>query len=1130
MFFMFLMMCFLSIHDLFSYDKVEVVAYKEDESFSKAKSMYVYDDELYLLVPPKILIYTSTLSFINSIEIKAESPISFVVHNNKLYVLDQKKCEVKVLDRDGNDIYIFGGCGSEYGLLSSPQDIKVFDNKIFIADKSKVNVYNEDGIFLYSFYTLSKDRLKNYNPNLMFFDPEGFLNIFDRKNQIIVKYDYYGKVEKEYSKKDFPGDVTFDGFIYTGSEDGKIREYDLDFNQKGVFGTKGKNKYEFQSFSDIKAYKNGIFILDSKNKKIVYLKVENKNKKDIKRKIYFKDDMQLKPYKVYKLDGFIFNLEDTGKIVFYSSKKGAEGIYYHDGLNINPMLLSSDKKNFLSVNDLFILNNRIYILDNLDYKVKVFENKENILSFGEKVKIFGDTKEGRFSQPVRMVISELENLYILDSKLKYVQVFNKDGVFLYLIDLSKNINDNLIDLFVKDNELIVLSNKSVFYFDFNGKLLNKFDLKNISSALSFCNDQKDYIFVLDVTGRIMVYDFNGNYIGSFGSKGVGYFDFSNPYMIRYNDRKLYVSDKSGKIISFEIRYFSYPLSFDIDYDTSVPRVNFTYKVRGEKYLKDLYVEKSTDALNFKKIESLFDENLIYSTTNYYRLKLLSITGDEKYSDLRYVFIPSYEKKATKTQITSRPPLEITPLNLDYIFAANYKYYFSNPIGKILLKNNTSTDFENLKLSFFIKEYMDFSYDVVVDSLAANSQREVVINAVLNNKILSITETTPIQARLTLQYYLNSQEKEVSLNIPIKILSRNSMVWDDPRRLANFITINDPVISDLAKILAAKKDDIRANVDDNVKIFSLFYRYFSLLGLKYVEDPVTPYSISRSSFNVIDTVQYPRNLIRIKAGDCDDLTVLFASVLEASGIETVLMDFGDHITAMFELKEEKVSDSGISDDMMIEYNGKYYVPFEVTLLNKDAYTSISYAMREYKVKKDVVKFYPVREMLLVYEPPTFSEDFNLQLSLPLNLVEETQKDVDLVEKRYYEYYENYYNSILSQDPHDNDIKLKLATIYAMTSKYDEAKKIFEEILQEFPNNAAALNNLANIYYINSDFKKASELYEKAHQADPYDADILLNYAKSAMKMNKREEAKIILEKAIRINPNIKKIEKSILEEK
>ena len=40
----------------------------------------------------------------------------------------------------------------------------------------------------------------------------------------------------------------------------------------------------------------------------------------------------------------------------------------------------------------------------------------------------------------------------------------------------------------------------------------------------------------------------------------------------------------------------------------------------------------------------------------------------------------------------------------------------------------------------------------------------------------------------------------------------------------------------------------------------------------------------------ETVQFPHQTLDLKGGDCDDLSVLFSSLLESVGIETALVDY------------------------------------------------------------------------------------------------------------------------------------------------------------------------------------------------------------------------------------------------
>ncbi len=1121
---------FFSISKLFSYDKIEVVSYAQNAIFEQAKTIYPDEDRVYVVSGSKIFVYSSTLSYISSYNILSQSPVSFAVGEN-IYVVDDKNCSVDVYSKKMDFLYRFSECGREASQLLKPSDIKIYSGKVFVSDlNGYINVYTLDGIFLYSFSTLSKDGSYRYSPSKISFGPDGYLYLIDRKKKVIVKYDFYGKYQSEfpYTDEKLSFDISEDGFLYSGSMDGKVREYDLSFTQTGIFGTKGRNKYEFEIFSDIKAYSDKVFILDCKNKKILSLRIYNKNRKKYKPSL-FDDKIIIRAGKVFPISGSIFNISDN-EILFYSNKKGEEGIYtLVDSVSKKIIPCTKTQGSACLVNDMVYDEKHIYVIDGSEFKIKVFDKEGSyISSFGDKAGFMSSNIEGKFAAPIKLAIDKTEKIYVLDKKLQMVQVFNSDGIFLYSIDLA-SYNERFIDIFSdEDNKIYMLSAKKIYVFSSNGKFEKVYDLNEVNSAISFCYDNVNYIFVLDNVGSVKVYDRQLKYVTSFIGKGKGLREIYLPYQIRYNKGYLYISDSLNRIVSFKIEYPVKGLLYAVYDSTSC--VNFNYSFDNKEYLKEFYIEKSTDGLNFFKTQLKDNDcNILSGNTYYYRLYSISLSDNKHYTDVS-IYIPSKaEKKSEEAKQINRPPLEIIPLNLDYIFSANYKYYTSNPVGRIMIKNNTSSDFENVKLSFFIKEYMDFPYDTIINKLSSGSQVEASINATLNSKIVTVTENTPVQANLSLEYYIGSEKKEQTLSIPVRILSKNSMVWDEPKRIASFITVKDPIISSIAKILSAKKDEIKAEVDENIKAFSLIYNYISLLNIKYVEDPVTPFKLSRSTTSVIDTVQYPRNLIKIKAGDCDDLSVLFASLLEASGIPTAIIDYGDHLTLMFELKKDDVKESGISPDLIIDYNSKKYIPFEVTMLSKSIYDSIYYASSQYKSKKDVVKIYPVREILSIYEPPTFTEDESSIIEINSEVVKRADADCQNLEKKYFDYYVSYYTKILDEDPKNIDALINLGIILSLKGDYDKAVEIFESIISIDENNAAALNNAANIYHIKGNYLKAQSYYDKAYALDPFDENILVNSAKNYIKMGKKNEAKMIFDKAVKINPELKKKEIKIFQE-
>jgi tetratricopeptide (TPR) repeat protein/DNA-binding beta-propeller fold protein YncE len=1118
---------------LHSYDKIDVIYYLEDSSLLNAN--YVHIDEkggVYLLSGKKILKYTSDLKYETSLEIKGEEIASFDIKNDLIYVLDKKKASVNVLNFKGEVIFSFGEIGKDESNLFSPSDIRIWGDRVFIANtkNKRINVYDLNGIFLYEFPIKVGENY--FEPTRISFDPDGNLYVIESENKYILKYKANGELLSSYQKNDLVIGITENGFVYGGGPDGKIREYDLSFNQKGIFAAKGRGKYEFLSFTDIKPYKNGIYVLDSKNKKILYLKIENKTSSYTKQEFIEKKNIEIKPLDSFNISALSFMVLNND-ILYFVKEKGV----FSKKNSSNPVIqygnLESNLKNPVGM---FYLDGKFYFLDAGFYKVKVFDKDFKYLSsFGDKVGIFGGDKDGRFSNPVSMIYDHNQKIYVLDSKLNMIQVFNKDGIFLYSIDLNTISSTKIkFNSFTTDNEYLYLvtGNKMYVISLSDGKLKTTFELKKLSEASFITYDGVKYLYTFDFNkSRIYVFDKNGNYITSLFGKGRGLRELYNPISMIVEKNHLYILD-AFKISEYYLRYFAYSDISSLEFSSDT--IKLMIDLKDYDIVEKLYLRKSTDGINFSEIEipkkdSYIDKELIDDTTFYYSIKAVSISNDYAISQTKsmYIKIEKEEKKEEsfkKDVSQSKVPVEVLTTDLKYIFSANYKYYTSNPLGKITVKNNTNKFIESIKVSFYIKEYMDFPFDVFVDSISPKSMYDIDIKATLNNKIITITENTPVQSQISLKYYIDGLEKELTINTPIKILSRDSIVWDDPRRIANFITVKDPLILAIVKNLIAKRDELKFDIDQNILNYALFLNYVKYEGLKYVEDPVIPYRIARSSSVIVDTILYPRNLLKMKSGDCDDFTTLFATFFEASGIRTVVMDYPQHITLMFEVKNKDIN--FIPSEFLIEYDNSYFIPIEVTMLSKSIYDSISYASKMYKENKDKVRFYDVRKSLEIYEPPTL--DFKEEtIIIPDDVMMSAKQDLAEFMQKSMEYFEKYYKSIILEDKDDIKSRLELGVLYSMNGKIDDAEKLFKEVLEIEPNEPSALNNLGNIKYLKKEYNKAIEYYLKASFVDPYDANILINIARSYTVLGKKEEARNFFNKAVSINPELKKYELDIL---
>lgn len=1128
---------------LFSYEKIDLKSYKEDSSFENAVSLATGRENIYILTPNKVNIYSSdTLKYLNSFNITLKKPVALTVDEKYIYLIDAYTSSIYIFDKEGILVSNFGTKGKENGQLSQPSDIAIYADKILVADKlnNSINIYEKNGIFRYSFKTISKDGLKKYSPTRLSISPDGNIYVGEESNNVILKYDIKGNLIGQYNIKDYLFTISTNGFIYTANEDCKIREYDLEFNQKGIFGAKGRNKYEFQKIADIKLYGQTIYILDTKNKKVISIDIINKSA-NIKFELKTLDNIKLSLNEIIPIQALTFNLIGND-ILYFAKSKNQTGVFlYKDKQNTEISTIGDREENIKNIVDIGILNNNIYLLDNSIYKVKTFEGNKYLFSFGDKYGLFGKEKDGKFSNPIKIKTTSDNNIYVLDSKFKILQVFNKDGIFLYSTSINTDVEDEYNDIIVKEdlNIYVLSSNKKMIYeISKEGKLINKFELKNSIRPVSFDYDNKNYLYVVDAQlSSVLIYNKKGDFITSFFGKGTSNTEFINPNILRYANNRLYISDtKLNKISVFNILYIPEFENFKISYSSTTNTALLSFKIKNDEYIKKINILKSIDNINFQPIKSssnneFKDTDITDGNTYYYKIEAISITDNKNLSETKSIYIEKIIKKEPLEQQTpslNKPPLEITPVDLKYIFSSNYKYYLENPIGKITIKNNTKDKFENLKVSFFIKEYMDFPYDTIVNEIEPNSQTEVNLKATLNNKIININETTPIQTMITIKYYVKGEEREQNITLPIKILSKDSIIWNDTRRIANFITVKDPVIEQIAKNLLSKRDEFKYDIDANIISLAIISNYISSLGIKYLEDPVTPYKLSKSTISAnIDTVNYPRNLLKIKTGDCDDLTALFASLLETIGIKTIIVDYPQHITLMIETKSDNIEDIGVWEEMLIKYNNRYYIPFEVTMFSKPLYENIKYAKEYYQENIKDVKLYNVRDALTIYEPPTFTTEEIATVEMTNELKERITNDLDGFSKENFSKYEKYYKNILEQEPQDTKTMLDLGILYANNNQLDNAAEMFNKVNEINPNDPSALNNLGNIHYLKGNYKKAIDYYNKAYALDPYDENILINISKSYAKNGMIDDAKLFFDKALKINPELKKFEEDVL---
>jgi len=126
---------------------------------------------------------------------------------------------------------------------------------------------------------------------------------------------------------------------------------------------------------------------------------------------------------------------------------------------------------------------------------------------------------------------------------------------------------------------------------------------------------------------------------------------------------------------------------------------------------------------------------------------------------------------------TEPPIEISRIEINEIFAAAYKYYETHPLGKVVITNNTDQTHTKVKLGFAIKGFIDFPAEIEIAEITPKQRVELQLKPVFSNKILDVTENSPLQSEISLTYDVAGVATAVTRSFPVTLYERHAIQWD-----------------------------------------------------------------------------------------------------------------------------------------------------------------------------------------------------------------------------------------------------------------------------------------------------------------------------------------------------------------
>ena len=258
-------------------------------------------------------------------------------------------------------------------------------------------------------------------------------------------------------------------------------------------------------------------------------------------------------------------------------------------------------------------------------------------------------------------------------------------------------------------------------------------------------------------------------------------------------------------------------------------------------------------------------------------------------------------------------------------------------------------------------------------------------------------------------------------------------------------------------------------------------------------------------------------VQTKIGDCDDLTMLYASLLENLSIDTAFLEANDpgkgHIYLMFDsgIPRDKAEDHFLSSAEYVEWQGRVWIPVETTMFGftfADAWRNGAAEYKRLKVKKLIDEVY-VQQWLQTYKPASLP---------PLNVELPTKGMMDSLLFRDLDFFDQRVDQIAlgsatSLDTPDGAYDAGAA--YLRVNHLEKALKMFDRALAMRSDHFDAINGRGVVLTYQGFYDEALDLYRRALQlAD--DTGVRMNIALTYYLMGERETADRLFQEVVALD--------------
>ncbi|MBN1242167.1 MAG: tetratricopeptide repeat protein [Spirochaetales bacterium] len=447
------------------------------------------------------------------------------------------------------------------------------------------------------------------------------------------------------------------------------------------------------------------------------------------------------------------------------------------------------------------------------------------------------------------------------------------------------------------------------------------------------------------------------------------------------------------------------------------------------------------------------------------------------------------------------------ISLDTVYPVFHSYYDSEPFGTLRVRNLEVGEARNVVARVMVKQYMDEpKSSEPISRLAPGASADIRLVGLFSDRLLSVAEGTKVPVSIELEYRQYGTLVREEYIETLVVGNRNALVWDDDRKAAAFVSSKDPEAFRVSRAIAtAVKDAYLPGLNLNLQVAIAAHEGLRQLRLAYQVDPSS--SITSGRRGSVDFLQFPQQTLAYRSGDCDDLSILYASVLESLGVPAAFLTVPGHILVAVDLGIGRYEAERLFQRPgdLVESGGTMWLPIETTVQGKSFTYAWDEGARQWRdgFAKGSATLIPVRDAWKTFPavvlpgtpaatptPPERATLGAFRTELAAILARELDSRVAALQAEF-------------KRTGDAAVLNRLGVLYARYGQFDKAEAQFLESAKR-KESVAVLYNLGNLAFAAGRMADALAWYQKAVKKGD-DARAWLGVARAQAELGRFAEA-------------------------